>query len=36
MPGEQSAGPWQGHEHFPAVTLHRWVRHCASDVQGTP
>ena len=36
IPGAQSAGPWQGKEHFCAATLHLCVRHCASDVQGTP
>jgi hypothetical protein len=36
IPAAQSPGPWHGHEHFPAATLQRWVRHCASEVQGTP
>jgi hypothetical protein len=36
MPAAQSTGPWHGHEHLPAATLHRWVRHCASELQGTP
>ena len=36
MPAAQSAGPTHGNEHFPAATLHLWVRHWASVVQGKP
>jgi hypothetical protein len=36
IPGRQSAGPWQGQEHFPAGTLHFPVPHTESFVQGGP